>query len=163
MFSCVIGLADERKRDNETVRGELAIGRGSSRHNLVFGRSIARPDHDAVMRIGSEAPGRRAHSRNRYQHHGLLRVTATSDRDRNRRCSVRQAPRACLNPSFPLTLLAIRRQPEPRRWSPGATGQSATCAPEPRSLFCVFCQRSQFVSDTTGLMHCLSGSQLRHR
>jgi hypothetical protein len=32
--------ADERRRDNETVRGELAIGRGSSRHNLVFGRSI---------------------------------------------------------------------------------------------------------------------------
>ena len=24
-----------------TIRGELAIGRGSSRHNLVFGRSIA--------------------------------------------------------------------------------------------------------------------------
>lgn len=40
------------------------------------------PDHDAVMRIGGEAPGRRAHSRKRCQHHGLLRVTATSDRHR---------------------------------------------------------------------------------
>jgi len=26
------------------------------------------------MRIGGEAPGRRAHSRKRYRHHGLLRV-----------------------------------------------------------------------------------------
>src|SRR6266567_4193956 len=40
------------------------------------------PDHDAVMRIGGEAPRRRTHSRNRCQHHGLLRVTATSDRHR---------------------------------------------------------------------------------
>src|SRR3954465_2916527 len=40
------------------------------------------PDHDAVMRIGGEAPERRAHSRKRCQHHGLLRVTATSDRHR---------------------------------------------------------------------------------
>ena len=34
------------------------------------------------MRIGGEAPRRRTHSRNRYQNHGLLRVTATSDRHR---------------------------------------------------------------------------------
>ena len=27
--------------DDKTVRGEIAIGRGASRHNLVFGRSIA--------------------------------------------------------------------------------------------------------------------------
>ena len=39
-------------------------------------------NHDAVMRIGGEAPGWRAQSRNRYQRHGLLRVTATSDRHR---------------------------------------------------------------------------------
>ena len=46
-------------------------------------RSVQRvPDHDAVMRIGGEAPGRRAHSRKRCQHHGLLRVAATSDRHR---------------------------------------------------------------------------------
>ena len=29
------------KWDNKAVRGELAIGREVSRHNLVFGRSIA--------------------------------------------------------------------------------------------------------------------------
>jgi hypothetical protein len=41
-----------------TIRGEPAIGRGQSRHNLVSGRSKD-PNHDAVMRIGSEAPKRR--------------------------------------------------------------------------------------------------------
>jgi len=39
-------------------------------------------DHDAAMRIGSEAPGRQAQSRERRLSHGLLRVTATSDRHR---------------------------------------------------------------------------------
>src|SRR5712691_7137000 len=34
------------------------------------------------MRIGGEVPRRRTHSRNRFQNHGLLRVTATSDRHR---------------------------------------------------------------------------------
>src|SRR3954463_16119928 len=48
-----------------TIRGELAIGRGSSRHTLVFGRSTWDRNHDAVMRIGGEAPGRRAHSQER--------------------------------------------------------------------------------------------------
>src|SRR3954469_21107512 len=54
-----------------TIRGELAIGRGSSRHTLVFGRSTWDRNHDAVKRIGGEAPGRRAHSQERCQHHGL--------------------------------------------------------------------------------------------
>src|ERR1700730_4280634 len=58
---------------------------------------------------------------------------------------------------FPLTLLVIRRQPEPRRWPPAATGQLATCAREPQSLSCAFCRRSLFVSDTTGSMRCPSG------
>ena len=85
-----------------TIRGELAIGRGSSRHNLVFGRSRAGPDHDAVMRIGGEAPGRRAHSRKRYRHHGLLRVTATPDRQRRRTISCSSGSACpCLHLSAP--------------------------------------------------------------
>ena len=39
------------------IRGELAIGRKISRHTLVFGGFHADPNHDAVMRIGGEAPG----------------------------------------------------------------------------------------------------------
>src|SRR5260370_36848885 len=41
-----------------TIRGEPAFGRDQSRHNLVSGGSKD-PNHDAVMRIGSEAPRRR--------------------------------------------------------------------------------------------------------
>src|SRR6266851_5177920 len=37
---------------------------------------LDRPEH------GGQAPRRRTHSRNRFQNHGLLRVTATSDRHR---------------------------------------------------------------------------------
>jgi hypothetical protein len=44
-----------------TIRGEPACGRDHSRHNLVSGGS-KNPNHDAVMRIGSEAPKRRTHS-----------------------------------------------------------------------------------------------------
>ena len=60
------------------IRGELAIGRGTSRHTLVFGGSDADPDHDAVIRIGGEAPGRRAHSKPRRAGHVQYRVAATS-------------------------------------------------------------------------------------
>jgi len=41
-------------RQRRRYRGELAIGR-ASRHELVFGRP-RRSHHDAVMRIGGEAP-----------------------------------------------------------------------------------------------------------
>jgi hypothetical protein len=48
-------------------------------HNLVFGGPW-KSDHDAVMRIGGEAPWRRAHSLPRHEAMGWLRVTAASDR-----------------------------------------------------------------------------------
>jgi hypothetical protein len=63
-------------------RGARCRGTRDSRRNLVSGGSIRTPDHDASMRISGEAPRRRTHSRNRCQHHGLLRVTATSVRNR---------------------------------------------------------------------------------
>ena len=79
------------------IRGELAIGRISLRRNLVFGRILPDPDHDAVIRIGGEAPGGGPILESGVERHGLLRVAATSDRDRNRR-RVRQAPKACRIP-----------------------------------------------------------------
>ena len=39
-----------------TIGGKLARGRGFSRRNLVSGRSPWDRNHDAAMRIGSEAP-----------------------------------------------------------------------------------------------------------
>ena len=44
----------------------------TSRYTLVFGRSRADLDHDAVMRIGGEAPGRQAHSLGRRDSHACL-------------------------------------------------------------------------------------------
>src|SRR5436190_15879934 len=55
-----------------TIGGEPACGRDQSRHNLVSGGSKD-PNHDAVMRIGSEAPKRRTHSFPRHNSHGTNR------------------------------------------------------------------------------------------
>ena len=52
----------ERKLEATRSEGELAIQRKSSRRILVFGRSYRDQNHDAVIRIGGEAPRRRAHS-----------------------------------------------------------------------------------------------------
>ena len=85
------------------------------------------PDHDAAMRIGGEAPGRRAHSSTRHECHRKARVTATSDRHRQPagepwadRETVSGAP---LRPS-PLTPPDAGRYPQAsRRWSPNATAR----------------------------------------
>src|SRR3712207_8538571 len=60
-------------------RGARQWRRGSSRRELVCGGSHD-PNHDAAMRIGGEAPGRRAHSAPRLGGHACARVAATSDR-----------------------------------------------------------------------------------
>src|SRR3954447_10488074 len=65
-----------------TIGGEPAPGRGPARHNLVSGRPATGPDHDAAMRIGGEAPGRRAHPEPRLEGHARGRVAAASDRHR---------------------------------------------------------------------------------
>ena len=39
------------------IRGELAIGAQPRATKLVYGRFRLDPNHDAVMRIGGEAPG----------------------------------------------------------------------------------------------------------
>ena len=73
--------------------GSSPSGARSSRRNLVFGDPIG-SDHDAAMRIGSEAPGRRAHSAQRLSGHACARVATTSDRHR------RFVTRAWRNPEF---------------------------------------------------------------
>ena len=64
-----------------TIEGSPLPGAVQSRHNLVSGRSED-PNHDAVMRIGSEAPKRRTHSSNRHESQGTCRKSATSNRHR---------------------------------------------------------------------------------
>ena len=64
-----------------TIEGSPLPGAVQSRHNLVSGRSED-PNHDAVMRIGSEAPKRRTHSSNRHESQGTCRKSTTSNRHR---------------------------------------------------------------------------------
>ena len=52
--------------------GSSLSGADQSRHNLVSGGSED-PNHDAAMRIGSEAPKRRTHSFPRHNSHGTNR------------------------------------------------------------------------------------------
>jgi hypothetical protein len=52
-----------------TIGGKPAHGRDQSRRNLVSGGSKD-PNHDAVMRIGNEAPKRRTHSSFRHRSQG---------------------------------------------------------------------------------------------
>ena len=52
--------------------GSSLSGADQSRHNLVSGGSKD-PNHDAAMRIGSEAPKRRTHSFPRHNSHGANR------------------------------------------------------------------------------------------
>ena len=67
--------------DDDDQRGSPLAGADQSRHNLVFGGSKD-PNHDAVMRIGSEAPKRRTHSSIRHKSQGTSRDSATSNRYR---------------------------------------------------------------------------------
>src|SRR6516225_11276066 len=80
--------------------GSPLSGAVESRHNLVCGRSKDR-NHDAVMRIGSEAPKRRTHSSNRHESQGTCRESATSNRHRYLITSVRTGPKLSGYPQRP--------------------------------------------------------------
>ena len=68
-------------RGRPTVGSTVSEGSSPSvrqtRHKLVFGRSCWNLNHDAVIRIGGEAPGRRAHSKPRLNDHVQSRVATT--------------------------------------------------------------------------------------
>src|SRR3954471_21685595 len=101
------------KAEPRRSEGSLPAGADHSATTL-YSVGPQGPDHDAVMRIGGEAPGRRAHCRKRCRHHAMLRVTATSDRQRRpaRPCSPGSEGLSCL--LSPFTPLVRRRQPVPR-------------------------------------------------
>jgi hypothetical protein len=67
-----------------TIRGEPAFGRGSIAPQPCI-RWEQEPDHDAAMRIGSEAPRWRTHSSSRHDSHESPRDPATSNRHRRPR------------------------------------------------------------------------------
>src|SRR5215203_4473323 len=75
------GQVGRAKAEPRRSEGSLPAG-ADHRATTLYSVGPQGPDHDAVMRIGGEAPGRRAQSRKRCQHHAMLWVTATSDRQR---------------------------------------------------------------------------------
>ena len=58
------------------------LWRTNNRATTLYSVGRKDPDHDAVMRIGSEAPRRRTHSAQRHESHGSRRDPATSNRHR---------------------------------------------------------------------------------
>ena len=135
------------------------MGAVESRHKLVCGRSKD-PNHDAVMRIGSEAPKRRTHSSNRHKSQGTCRESATSNRHRYPITSVRTGPKLSSAFSVLESLWpdAKRRRPVQRPAARTATGRSVACVPRPRSSACEHRERSPCELDTTALRRSPSGT-----
>ena len=69
-----------REDGYELIRGELAFGARVIAPQTCMRWTPWGPNHDAAMRIGGEAPGRRAHSEQRLSGQAFARRTATSDR-----------------------------------------------------------------------------------
>src|SRR6516225_6553097 len=117
--------------------GSPLSGAVESRHNLVCGRSKDR-NHDAVMRIGSEAPKRRTHSSNRHESQGTCRESATSNRHRYPITSVRTGPKLSGYPQRPPIIVpdAKRCRRVQRPATRTATERSVACVPRPRSWAC---------------------------
>jgi hypothetical protein len=133
-----------------TIRGSPLSGAVQSRHNLVSGNL----NHDAVMRIGSEAPKRRTHSSNRHESQGACRESATSNHHRppSQAHGQGQNCRGFLQrPPF-MVPDAKRRRPVQRPPAQAATGRSEACAPRPRSWFCECRGRSRCGPETTTLI-----------
>src|SRR5690349_20332452 len=94
-----------------------------SRRDLVFGWIPGDPDHEAAMRFGGEAPGRRAHSQLGLQAMPLYgsppprTVVSALRQERGRTPKpYESAPLAAVR-----RLAAARRRAGPRRWRPCAT------------------------------------------
>lgn len=93
--SVLVGWARYGQLGAGRSEGSSPLRRGTSRHTLVFGRSGADLDHDAVMRIGGEAPGRRAHSLRRRRSHACLGSPPPRIVIGGSPAKCRRAPKAC--------------------------------------------------------------------
>ena len=141
------------------IRGELAIAGAEPRATHLYSvGSDADPDHDAVIRIGGEAPGRRAHSKPRRAGHVQYRVAATSDRHLQEIMSVRAdcrtysqaCPQAAARRTRPCGYLASGRQ-SPKRDQELSSQRYDHCLARSAA------ERLQFVPDTTRPIRCSSG------
>ena len=144
---------------NDDQRGARLRARFESRHNLVSGRSKDL-NHDAVMRIGSEAPKRRTHSSNRHESQGPCRDSATSNHHRRPVTSERtrrKLSRYLQHPPF-IVQDTKRRRPVQRPPERAATERSEACVPRPRSWSCECRGRSRCGLETTAPKRCSFGT-----
>jgi hypothetical protein len=141
-----------------TIRRSPLAGADQSRHSLVFGGSKD-PNHDAVMRIGSEAPKRRTHSSIRHKSQGTSRDSATSNRYRRPVTSVRTRPKLSGYLQRPPVIVPHAKRRRPGQCPPAraATGRSVACAPRPRSWAFEYGERSRCGIDTTSSRRYSSG------
>src|SRR5580700_6462130 len=104
--------------------GSSLSGADQSRHNLVSG-GPGDPNHDAAMRIGSEAPKRRTHSFPRHNSHGTNRdpPPRTVIGDRHKRTDWAETV-GCLQQPASIAPGAERRRPAPRLLAQAATRRS---------------------------------------
>src|SRR6476619_3673689 len=96
------------------IRGELAIG-AHLRVTDLYAVGSFDPDHDAVMRIGGEAPGGGPILSVGIKCQVRIRHPATSDRQFGSRlksqCERRMVLSAMLVPVTPFRMLDVRRRP----------------------------------------------------
>ena len=118
-----------------TIRGSPLLCADQSRHNLVSGGS-KNPNHDAVMRIGSEAPKRRTHSafRRKPRKHVGTPPPRTVIGDRSQMYGPGRNCQGVFKQQPPFIAPgAERRRPALRPLARAATKRSEACAPRPRS------------------------------
>src|SRR6266511_6182297 len=130
--------------------------RDQSHRNLVCG-GPGDPNHDAVLRIGREAPKRQVHSSLRHDSHCSRRMPATSNRHR-RHITCACAPKAAKNPTGSFNAPGAERDQARRLRERGATTRSTAFVPKPRSSSCVCRVRRLSASGTIGPMRCPSGT-----
>src|SRR3954454_11323213 len=116
------------KAEHRRSEGELAIGRGSSRHNLVFGRS--RGSLTMMQSCASAAKLRGGgpileNGVKPWPASGGRHLGSSSETDDGLFARFRELvlPASSLRPRPPFTLLAGQGQLAPRPWSPCATAR----------------------------------------
>jgi hypothetical protein len=93
-----------------TIRGEPAFGRGSIAPQPCI-RWVKNPNHDAAMRIGSEAPRKRTHSPFRHESQGNTSGPATSNHHRRPVTSGPTAPNYCVTSASSVHCAGRRTMP----------------------------------------------------
>src|SRR5438270_13366632 len=96
------------------IRGELAIGCSFVPQTDLYAVGSVNPDHDAVMRIGGEAPGAGTIHSVRIKCQVRIRLPATSDRQVGSRAESQRERRMVVSGmlvpvrSVPFTKLDVR-------------------------------------------------------